>query len=67
MYTEIIKNETQINLGDRIYIVTEQGNYQRKINWLGEHFVEWNCGFCSVNELLPNPNKKSKIKFIIEG
>lgn len=68
MYTEIIRksDNVQINLGDFIYHVTEYGKFRRKINWLGEHFIEWSGGYCSVDEIQVNQDTKSKVKFIVQ-
>lgn len=39
MYTGITKDNIQINLGDRIYIVTEQGKYQIKISYENRNYI----------------------------
>jgi hypothetical protein len=53
-----------VTLGDYIYVDSEYGRFLRKVNWVGEHFIEWSGGYASVNSLSLNPNKKSKVKFI---
>lgn len=55
----------RVALGDYIYVDTEYGMFLRKVNWVGEHFIEWNCGYCPINSVLLNPNKKSKVKFLV--
>jgi len=54
-----------INLNDYIYIVNEYGKFLRKVIWKGEHYFEWNSGYAYIDELKPNENKKSKVKFIL--
>jgi len=54
-----------MELNDYIYIVNEYGKFLRKIVWKGKYKFEWNSGWANVNQLSSNPNKKSKIKFIL--
>ena len=53
---------TTPQLNDYIYIVTEHGKFLRKINWINEHFIEWNGGYAQINQLKPN---NTKVKFIL--
>lgn len=59
-----VSPEVRVALGDYIYVDTEYGRLLRKVNWVGEHFIEWNCGYSPINSVLLNHNKKSKVKFI---
>jgi hypothetical protein len=54
----------RITLGDYIYVDTEYGRFLRKVNWVGEHFIEWNCGYAPIHLVSLNLDKKSKVKFI---
>jgi hypothetical protein len=54
-----------VTLGDYIYVDTQYGRFLRKVNWVGEHFIEWSFGYCPVKSVSLNPNKVSKVKFII--
>jgi len=54
-----------INKGDLFYLQNKHGKVLRKITWLGETNFEWANGWCSIGQLELNPNKKSKVKFII--
>ena len=67
MYNEIIRktDNTIINKGDRFYLINQYGTFLKKISWLGEHNFEWLGGWCDVDSLELNPNKKSKVKFIL--
>jgi hypothetical protein len=59
-----VSPEVRVTLGDYIYVDSEYGRFLRKVNWVGEHFIEWSGGYASVNSLSLNHNKKSKVKFI---
>ncbi len=53
-----------LNINDYIYVVNSYGKFLRKVIWKGEHYFEWNSGYASVDEIKPNEDKKSKVKFI---
>lgn len=54
-----------MEINDYIYVVNEYGKFLRKVIWKNEYFFEWNSGWASVDELIPNEDKKSKVKFIL--
>lgn len=54
-----------MEINDYIYVVNEYGKFLRKIVWKGKNKFEWNSGWANVSQLSSNPDKKSKIKFIL--
>ena len=54
-----------MELNDYIYVVNEYGKFARKVTWKGKNKFEWNSGWAKVSQLSSNPDKKSKIKFIL--
>lgn len=46
-----------MEINDYIYVVNEYGKFLRKI--------EWNSGWATIDELIPNEDKESKVKFIL--
>ena len=55
-----------MELNDYIYIVNSYGKFLRKIVWKGKNKFEWNSGWAKINQLVPNEDKKSKVKFILK-
>ena len=58
-------NYTTMNIGDKIYKIDCNGKYLRTINYVGESKVEWKHGYAMKSQIEINPNKKSKVKYII--
>jgi hypothetical protein len=54
-----------MELNDYIYVVNEYGKFLRKVTWKGQYNFEWKSGWAPINKLSSNPDKKSKIKFIL--
>jgi hypothetical protein len=54
-----------MEINDYIYVVNEYGKFLRKIVWKGKHKFEWNSGWATIDELIPNEDKESKVKFIL--
>lgn len=54
-----------MELNDYIYVVNEYGKFLRKIVWKGKNKFEWNSGWAKIDQLVPNEDKKSKVKFIL--
>jgi len=54
-----------MKVNDYIYIVNEYGKFLRKIVWKGKYKFEWNSGWATIDELIPNEDKESKVKFIL--
>lgn len=54
-----------MKLNDYIYVVNEYGKFLRKIVWKGKNKFEWNSGWATIDELTPNEDKESKVKFIL--
>jgi hypothetical protein len=69
MYNKTIRQSDKeiIYKGDKLYLDTEYGLMLRKIVWIGANFVEWRYGYCSLDELKINDNKKSKVKYIVKN
>ena len=55
-----------MKVGDRIYKIDCNGKYLRTITYVGEAKVEWKNGYAMKNQIEANPNKKSKIKYVID-
>lgn len=57
-------------LNDYFYLVRREGKTLHKINWVQNDAFEWgtvgktSAGFGYLSELIPNPDKKSKVKWI---
>jgi hypothetical protein len=53
--------------GTRFYIV--EGGYKpilRTVTYISDKVFEWNYGWAFRNQLHPNPNLKSKVKYILK-
>lgn len=55
-----------IKVGDKIYVITERGKFLRTIGWVGNTKVEWKWGWANIQQLELNPDKKSRVKFIVK-
>ena len=55
-----------MELNDYIYVVNSYGKFLRKITWKGKNKFEWNSGWAKIDQLVPNEDKKSKVKFILK-
>jgi hypothetical protein len=51
--------------GDKIYIIDFYGKYLRTINYVGENKIEWKYGYAMKDKIEVNPDKKSKVKYIV--
>lgn len=49
--------------GDYFYLVNQYGKFLKKISWIKNQSFEWKNGFSKIESLIPNNNKKSKVKF----
>lgn len=54
-----------MEINSYIYVVNEYGKFLRKIVWKGKYKFEWNSGWATIDELIPNEDKESKVKFIL--
>ena len=54
-----------MELNDYIYVVNSYGKFLRKIVWKGKNNFEWKSGWAKIDQLVPNEDKKSKVKFIL--
>jgi hypothetical protein len=53
--------------GTRFYIV--EGGYKpilRTVTYISDKVFEWNYGWAFRNQLHPNPNLKSKVKYMLK-
>ena len=55
-----------MNIGDRIYKIDCNGRYLRTLTYVGEAKVEWKYGYATKEQIQPNPDKKSKVKYIVD-
>lgn len=55
-----------MKIGDKIYKIDCNGKYLRTINYVGESKIEWKYGYATKEQIKPNPDKKSKVKYIID-
>ena len=55
-----------MNIGDKIYKIDCSGKYLRTIIYVGENTIEWKWGYATRNQVKANPDKKSKVKYIID-
>lgn len=53
-------------VGDYFYLITTSGKYLRKIHSIYGSIFEWYWGFSTCDKLTSNPDKKSKVKFILD-
>lgn len=54
------------NVKDYFYLITPQGKFLRRIHTVTGGTFEWYWGWANCNELTSNPDKKSKVKFILD-
>lgn len=54
-----------IKIGDKIYKIDWYGEYLRTITYIGKDTIEWKYGYAFKNKVKINPNKKSKVKYIV--
>jgi hypothetical protein len=54
-----------MEINDYIYVVNEYGKFLRKVTWKNEYYFEWKYGWATIEQLIPNEDKKSKVKFIL--
>ena len=54
-----------MNIGDKIYKIDCAGKFIRTIIYVGERTIEWKWGYATKEQVQPNPNKKSKVKYIV--
>lgn len=52
--------------GDYFYYINEYGKFLRKVSWSNDYYFEWNGGWATIEELIPNDDIKSKVKFILK-
>lgn len=52
--------------GDYFYYINEYGKFLRKVSWSNDYYFEWNGGWANLEELIPNDDTKSKVKFILK-
>lgn len=57
--------KTEIKTNDYIYIFYDGKRYLRKIKFCCKNIIEFFEGWTDLDKLEPNPNKKSKIKYIL--
>jgi hypothetical protein len=55
-----------MNVGDKLYKIDCNGRYLRTITYVGENKVEWRHGYATKVQIQLNPNKRSKVKYIID-
>jgi len=58
-------NKETINKGDYIYIQNKYTASLRKVIYKSKNIIEFNFGWCFIDQLKPNLNKASKIKYIL--
>ena len=51
--------------GTKFYLINKYGKFLRTITWIGETKFEWDSGYGLTSQLKPNPNNKSKVKYIL--
>jgi hypothetical protein len=65
MKTENKEQLIDIEIGLFFYHINDYGKFLRKILWKNEYYFEWNGGWAEIEKLIPNNNKKSNVKFIL--
>jgi len=59
-------NLNPVKIGDKIYKIDWYGKYLRTIIYVGESTIEWEYGYARKDQIQPNPDKKSKVRYIID-
>ena len=54
-----------MKVGDKIYKIDSAGKFLRTITHVGKNKIEWDCGYAMKNQIQINPDKKSKVKYIV--
>lgn len=57
----------KIKIGTKIYVLLNGLKLLRTINYSNNEILEWKWGWAYINDLKFNPDKKSKIKYIINN
>jgi len=57
----------KVKKGDYFYKIAGNEKFLRKIQYIAEQtgVFEWNFGWSMIDRLIPNPDKRSKVKFIL--
>jgi len=53
-------------VGQFFYYINQHGKFIRKITWADKNLFEWNRGWAEIDQLTPNENKTSNVKFILK-
>lgn len=53
-------------LRDYFYLITNGKQYLLRIKYLSDTIFEWDCGWGNVADMVSNPNKKSKVKYVLD-
>lgn len=56
---------TDIQVGERIYVINQYGKYLRTIGWVGRNKVEWKWGWTNVEQIIQNPDTSSRVKYVV--
>ena len=51
--------------GEKIYVLLDGLKLLRTINYSSNNIFEWKWGWAFINDIKPNFDKKSKIKYIV--
>ena len=51
--------------GYKFYLITEAGRSLRTITYANKDLFEWNGGWAFQKQLIQNPNKQSKVLFLL--
>lgn len=51
--------------GDTVLIKNENGQFVRKILWVGDNHIEWRTGWAKISQLTPNQKRRST-KFVYD-
>lgn len=54
-----------MKVGEKIYVIDWVGKFLRTITYVGQNKIEWKFGYAMKNQIQINPDKKSKVKYII--
>jgi hypothetical protein len=57
----------QLPVGTKIYVLLDGLKLLRTINYSSSTIFEWKWGWDFIYNIKPNPNKKSKIKYILNN
>jgi hypothetical protein len=56
-----------IEVGDKIYVEIDGQISLKTINYVSVQIFEWKYGWAFIDDIKLNPNKKSKVKYIINN